>query len=67
MAGDGTPGPDGWVTARVPLESTGNALAEFLRLGADVEILEPADLREQAIQTVTALAALYRAGPGPPG
>ena len=67
VARDGTPGPDGWVTARVPLESTGNALAEFLRLGADVEILEPADLREQAIQTVTALAALYRAGPGPPG
>jgi len=51
----------------VPLESTGNALAEFLRLGADVEILEPADLREQAIQTVSDLAALYRADPGSPG
>jgi hypothetical protein len=29
-----------------------------------VEILEPADLRDQAIQTVSDLAALYRVGPG---
>ena len=29
----------GWVTAVVPIESTDHALAEFLRLGADVQIL----------------------------
>jgi predicted DNA-binding transcriptional regulator YafY len=57
----------GWITARVPVESTGNALAEFLRLGADVEILEPAELRQQAFQTARDLAALYRPGPGSPG
>ena len=37
---------DGWVRARVPIESAGHALADFLRLGADIEILEPAELRE---------------------
>ena len=35
------PDQDGWVRAVVPIESTENAQSEFLRLGADVEILEP--------------------------
>ena len=45
--------------ARVPIESPGHALAEFLRLGADIEILEPAELREQAARTIRAMAAIY--------
>lgn len=36
-----------------------HALAGFLRLGADSEILEPAALRGQAIQAVRDLAARY--------
>ena len=55
----GTAGPDGWITARVPIESAGQALADFLRLGRDLEILEPAELRAQAADTARALAALY--------
>ncbi len=55
----GTTGTDGWVTARVPIESPDHALAEFLRFGADLEILEPADLREQAARTARAMTALY--------
>jgi hypothetical protein len=31
---------DGWVRARVPIESASQALSEFLRLGADIEILK---------------------------
>lgn len=57
---DGTAGADGWVLARVPIESADQALSEFLRLGADIEILEPADLRERATTTVRAMTALYR-------
>jgi predicted DNA-binding transcriptional regulator YafY len=56
---DGTAGADGWVTARVPIESARHALADFLRLGRDLEILEPAELRAQAADTARALAALY--------
>jgi predicted DNA-binding transcriptional regulator YafY len=50
---------DGCVRARVPIESPGHALADFLRLGADIEILEPAELREQAARTIRAMAANY--------
>jgi predicted DNA-binding transcriptional regulator YafY len=49
----------GWVCARVPIESADLALADFLRLGADIEILEPAELREQAARTIQAMAAIY--------
>jgi predicted DNA-binding transcriptional regulator YafY len=50
---------DGWVRARVPIESADQALADFLRLGADIEILEPAELREQASRTIRTMAAIY--------
>jgi predicted DNA-binding transcriptional regulator YafY len=50
---------DGWVRARVPVESADQALTDFLRLGADIEILEPAGLREQAARTIQAMAAMY--------
>src|SRR5207248_1212498 len=50
---------DGWVQARVPIESAGHALADLLRLGADIEILGPAELREQAARTIRAMAAMY--------
>ena len=53
-------GDQGWVTAVVPIESADHALAEFLRLGADVEVLSPAGLRRRLQQTVRSLAELYR-------
>jgi predicted DNA-binding transcriptional regulator YafY len=59
---DGITDPDGWIRARVPIESAGQALADFLRLGADLEIVEPAELREQTIRTVHAMTALYQTG-----
>ncbi len=55
----GVAGAGGWVCARVPIESADLALADFLRLGADIEILEPAELREQAARTIQAMAAIY--------
>ena len=50
---------DGWVRARVPIESADLALADFLRLGAEIEVLEPAELREQTARTIQAMAAIY--------
>jgi predicted DNA-binding transcriptional regulator YafY len=55
----GAAGADDWVRARVPIESADQAIADFLRLGADIEILEPAKLREQAASIVRAMAAIY--------
>ncbi|HEX6870234.1 MAG TPA: transcriptional regulator [Micromonosporaceae bacterium] len=55
----GEPQPDGWVLARVPTESHRHAETEFLRLGAQVEVLEPLALRQRIAATVASLAALY--------
>ncbi|MEU6372279.1 YafY family protein [Streptomyces sp. NPDC046909] len=50
---------DGWTLARVPIESVDRALGEFLSMGADVEVLEPPELRERLARTVRELAAWY--------
>jgi predicted DNA-binding transcriptional regulator YafY len=51
--------PDGWTVARVPIESVGHAQGEFLRLGAGIEVLEPAELRERMARTIAELAERY--------
>ncbi|MFE7931618.1 helix-turn-helix transcriptional regulator [Streptomyces sp. NPDC057456] len=56
-------GVDGWTVATVPIESVEHAHADFLRLGADVEVLQPPELRERIARTVTELAALYGNSP----
>ncbi|NGO47131.1 helix-turn-helix transcriptional regulator [Streptomyces ureilyticus] len=50
---------NGWTRATLPIESIDHAHGEFLRLGADIEVLEPAELREHIARTVTALARTY--------
>jgi predicted DNA-binding transcriptional regulator YafY len=52
---------DGWVVARVPIESEDHAEREFLRLGDQVEVVEPGSLRERMATTARRLAALYAA------
>ncbi|MEV4576734.1 YafY family protein [Nonomuraea jabiensis] len=54
------PDEEGWTRVTVPIESIEHALAEFLRLGTDVEVLAPAELRERMAATATELAARYR-------
>jgi len=56
----GTVAADGWTTARVPIESQPQALSDFLRLGADLEVLEPAELRDEITRACQAMAALYQ-------
>ena len=55
------PDQDGWVRAIMPIESAENALSEFLRLGADVEIIEPPELRARMTDVARGLAAIYSA------
>ncbi|MER7335242.1 MULTISPECIES: WYL domain-containing protein [unclassified Micromonospora] len=64
------PDPAGWVHTTVPIESVKHGHVELLKLGAQVEVLAPAELRERLTATAHALAALYPraacrpAGPG---
>ncbi|MFI0809521.1 helix-turn-helix transcriptional regulator [Streptomyces echinatus] len=55
-----TPGGDGWTEARVPIESLDHAHGEFLRLGGDVEVMAPAELRDRIAETVRTLAVRYQ-------
>jgi predicted DNA-binding transcriptional regulator YafY len=59
-ASAGPPDEHGWVTAVVPAESLPHARGEFLRLGAEVEVLAPHALRELMRDTAHSLVELYR-------
>jgi predicted DNA-binding transcriptional regulator YafY len=60
----GEPGPDGWVQTVIPIESIKHGHIELLKLGADAEILAPAELRDRFIETARGLAGTYLAGVG---
>ena len=50
---------DGWVTTRIPIEEMGHSLGEFLRLGADVRVIGPIELRDRIAATVKELDRYY--------
>ncbi|MFE0191606.1 helix-turn-helix transcriptional regulator [Streptomyces sp. NPDC058989] len=52
-------GDDGWVEAAIPIESIDHACGELLRLGIDVEVVSPAELRQAMAATVGVLARAY--------
>jgi predicted DNA-binding transcriptional regulator YafY len=56
---DATAG-EGWAEAVVPIESIGHAAVDFLRLGAEAEVVAPSALRDEMRRTAERLAALYR-------
>lgn len=58
-----TPDVDGWRRVTIPIESVQAALADLLRLGADVEILTPDHLRLELLHTLAALNRLYGTDP----
>ncbi|MER5334326.1 WYL domain-containing protein [Micromonospora sp. NPDC002717] len=58
-AGASEPDPAGWVHTTVPIESVKHGHVELLKLGAQVEVLAPAELRDRLAATAHALAALY--------
>ena len=49
----------GWVVLRLPTESVRHACWQLLRLGGDVEVLGPPELRERMIAAVARLSELY--------
>ncbi|MFF4358864.1 helix-turn-helix transcriptional regulator [Streptomyces sp. NPDC001604] len=50
---------EGWTLATVPIESVEHAHGEFLRLGTDIEVLQPPELRARIARTVAQLAGRY--------
>ncbi|WP_459251941.1 helix-turn-helix transcriptional regulator [Paraburkholderia bryophila] len=56
----GEPDPvDGWRTVTLPVGSTRQACAEFLRFGSEAEVLAPLELREKIAEVVAALHRRY--------
>jgi predicted DNA-binding transcriptional regulator YafY len=47
------------VKAQIPIESVTLAARQLLRLGAEVEVLEPAALRSAIAREAESVAALY--------
>jgi predicted DNA-binding transcriptional regulator YafY len=56
----GEPDAEGWVVTRLPVESLTIGFAVLLRLGAEVEVLGPPELRERMAEAAVRLAALYQ-------
>lgn len=54
--------PDGWRRAVVPIESVDHACAQFLALGADIEVLGPPRLRARMADEAAAILARYQGG-----
>jgi predicted DNA-binding transcriptional regulator YafY len=48
-----------WTRATIPIESIGHATGMLLRLGGDVEVLAPQELREHVTAAVRRLASIY--------
>ncbi|MFC4536015.1 helix-turn-helix transcriptional regulator [Sphaerisporangium dianthi] len=61
LAEAGPPGDDGWTVLRLPVESIRHARWLLLRMGADLEVLGPPELRELMAATVSRLSAMYGA------
>jgi predicted DNA-binding transcriptional regulator YafY len=59
LAAAGEPDPEGWRTLTVPVESITHARWVLLRMGADVEVLGPPQLRALMGEAVAELAKLY--------
>jgi predicted DNA-binding transcriptional regulator YafY len=57
---ESAPDEDGWVRTTLPIESVEHAVGELLRFGADVEVLEPPELRDRIVRAAEEMARLYR-------
>ena len=53
------PDRDGWVRVVIPIESIEQAAADLIRLGTEVEVLDPPELRRRIAENAQALAGLY--------
>ncbi len=53
------PDEAGWRRVTIPIESITYAASQVLRLGVQAEVIEPAALRRELLERVSAIAALY--------
>ena len=53
------PDRKGWQRVTIPIESVDHAAAELMRVGAECEVIAPAELRERMAQSAGAMARLY--------
>ena len=61
LAAAGPPDPEtGWIRTTLPIESVEYARSSLLRLGAEIEVLSPPELRELMTVSAEAMLALYR-------
>ncbi len=58
-AAAGEPDADGWITTEVPIESIMHGHIELLKLGAEVEVTGPAELRARFADTARGFLAHY--------
>lgn len=54
-----TPSADGWIEATIPFEGGPQAVREVLRMGADIEVLEPLALRDAVATEAARIGALH--------
>ncbi|WP_454622369.1 helix-turn-helix transcriptional regulator [Bradyrhizobium cenepequi] len=50
---------DGWRTATLPVGRTKQAVVDLLRLGAEIEVLDPPELRDRMAEVAADLARIY--------
>jgi len=55
------PDDQGWAELTIPIEEIGGASREMIRIGAELEVLEPSDLRARMAEETRKMAGLYAA------
>jgi predicted DNA-binding transcriptional regulator YafY len=53
------PGREDWVEVSLRIGSAGSAVLDVLALGAEIEVLHPAELRAEVAETARRLAELH--------
>ena len=53
------PDDQGWAELTIPIEEIGWASREMIRIGAEVEVLEPPDLRARMAEETRRMAGFY--------
>ena len=54
---------DQWIEARIPFEPPPHGVREALRLGAEIEVLEPRELRQAVAAEATRILRRHRLSP----
>ncbi|MEC3979233.1 helix-turn-helix transcriptional regulator [Amycolatopsis sp. H20-H5] len=59
VASGAEPDEEGWLRMELPVEPGYAAVGELLRFGAGIQLLEPADLREQLAEAIREMGTFY--------